>query len=85
MTAPYENKELEDILQYMRKGLDLMRKMSMTDGRFEEYLFRFYKMIEYFLDNVEPIERMRILLDKRSDTLPWPAKYTFPLKNSDKK
>ncbi len=50
-----------------------MRTVKLDDPKFPDFFDRFLRMLEYFTNSLDPIEQMRILIDKRHEN-PGPPK-----------
>lgn len=70
-TPPYIDKELEDLHSRIKKGTEFMMDLKKDDPNYATYLDRFFALVKYYVDNTTPLAGMRIVIDDRSDKLPF--------------
>ena len=63
--APYEDKELDEIVEHIKKGSKWMKQLKHDDPKFRDYLERFLRLVDYFTAYADPISGLRLITDKR--------------------
>lgn len=65
--SKYKNEEIETLYNRVHDGFKIMSNMSTKDENYTEYMVRFFDLLGYFLESLEPISDMRIIADKRNN------------------